>query len=85
MKAFLQLVKKAAVDAVEARKPCDIVFGTVKSINPLKIAIENSLEIPEVLITCIGNRNAVEVEPGNAVVLIRKSGGQLYVMLGVIE
>lgn len=42
---FLNAVKKAAVEAVEAGKPTDFCFGTVTSISPLKVLIEQRLTL----------------------------------------
>lgn len=42
---FLNLIKKASTDAVEAGKPINVVFGTVISIAPLKINIEQKLTL----------------------------------------
>lgn len=36
----VELVKKAAVEAVEAGKPVHILFGTVISASPLKIQVD---------------------------------------------
>ena len=40
---FLKMVKKAAVDAVNASKPANMVFGKVVSTSPLKIKIDQKL------------------------------------------
>lgn len=40
---FLKLVKKTALDAVNASKPANMVFGKVISIAPLKIKIDQKL------------------------------------------
>lgn len=40
---FLKMVKKAAVDAVNASKPANMVFGKVISTAPLKIKIDQKL------------------------------------------
>lgn len=36
----VEVVKKAAVEAVEAQKPVNILFGTVISASPLKIQVD---------------------------------------------
>lgn len=43
MPKFLETVKMAAVDAVEAGKPVNVVFGTVVSASPLKIQVDQKL------------------------------------------
>lgn len=40
MANVVELVKKAAVEAVEAQKPVNILFGTVISASPLKIQVD---------------------------------------------
>ena len=40
---LLKMVKKAALDAVNASKPADVVFGKVVGIDPLKIKIDQKL------------------------------------------
>lgn len=43
MNDFLKLMKKTAVDAVNASKPADMVFGKVISASPLKIKVDQKL------------------------------------------
>jgi hypothetical protein len=40
---FIKLMKKTAVEAVNASKPADMVFGKVISIDPLKIKLDQKL------------------------------------------
>lgn len=40
---LLKLIKQAALDAVNASKPCNVVYGRVDSINPLRIQINQKL------------------------------------------
>ena len=44
---FLEIIKRAAVDAEEQTQPCDLLFGTVTSESPLKIRVEQKLELGE--------------------------------------
>jgi len=44
---LIELIKKAALDAVEASKPCVVMFGKVTSITPLKINVEQKLTLTE--------------------------------------
>ncbi len=82
MKRFLQLVKKAAVDAVEARKPCDVMFAKVESVAPFLLKLENTIILPDELLIFVGDIKQ-KLIVGNRVILLRKSGGQQYVVLGV--
>jgi len=40
---FLNVIKKAAMDAVNASKPSDFCFGKVTSVSPLRISIEQKM------------------------------------------
>lgn len=40
---LLEIVKKAAIDAVKASQPCDVLFGRVTSAEPLQININQKL------------------------------------------
>ena len=42
---FYNAIKTAAMNAVEASKPCDFLFGKVTSVSPLKITIEQKLTL----------------------------------------
>lgn len=42
---LLQVIKQAAMEAVEASEPSDFIFGTVKSASPLAITIDQKLEL----------------------------------------
>lgn len=44
---LVELIKKAAVDAVEAASPVNVMYGTVMSVNPLKISLEQKLILDE--------------------------------------
>lgn len=41
----VELIKRAAVDAVEAAKPVNVLFGTILSASPLKISVEQKLTL----------------------------------------
>lgn len=47
MQNLSQVIKKMALDAVEANKPMELVLGTVISINPIKISLSQLLIIGE--------------------------------------
>ncbi len=44
---LVEMLKKAAIKAVEARKPVEICFGEVKSISPLEILVEQKIPLGE--------------------------------------
>ena len=44
---LVDIMKRAAIDAVDTSKPCDLRYGTVISEKPLKVSITNQFIIPE--------------------------------------
>ena len=47
MPNLIEIIKQAAIEAVAASNPCAIMFGTVTSISPLKINVEQKLTLTE--------------------------------------
>lgn len=45
--ALVEEIKRLAVSAVDAGKPCGVFFGTVKSAKPLEITVEQKLTLGE--------------------------------------
>lgn len=48
---IINIMKRAAIDAVENGKPCDVRYGTVASVKPLKIQVTPNFILPESLLT----------------------------------
>ena len=44
---FVKSIKKVSMEAVKASKPTDVVYGTVQSVSPLKIFIDQKLILTE--------------------------------------
>lgn len=55
LRDFLQIIKKAAVEAVEASSPAKVMYGTVVASSPLAVRIEQRLTIPEAFLTLTKN------------------------------
>lgn len=47
MSSITEIIKRAAIDAVESKVPSDIVFGEVIKIKPIEIRIDSSLILKE--------------------------------------
>lgn len=77
---LVRLIKKAAVDAVEAGKPAAVCFGRVTGTAPLKITVDERLSLGEgqlilteavkdryedVYFSCFTDRGESEAEEGN--------------------
>ncbi|MDF2592914.1 MAG: hypothetical protein K0S75_2380 [Clostridia bacterium] len=45
MSSIIELIKKAAIDAVKASNPTSILYGTVVGTHPLKVSIEQRLTL----------------------------------------
>ncbi len=81
-KDLLKAIKKAAVEAVEASQPTDFCFGEVLSTSPLKIKIEQKLTLGKAqLIMTERTSRFSPLETGDGVVLLKKKGGQKYLIL----
>ncbi|WP_184313359.1 DUF2577 domain-containing protein [Anaerosolibacter carboniphilus] len=44
---MIEIIKQAAIDAVKQSSPVNVVFGTVKSVSPLRIVIDQKLPLGE--------------------------------------
>lgn len=94
---LIDIVKRAAIDAIENAQMCDLRYGTVVDVSPLKVQITNQFTIPqsllivpehltdhEVTVTLDWERTMVvhnALKIGDKVALLRKQGGQSYFIL----
>lgn len=78
-KNLIQLIKQAAVEAVEASKPAVVLFGTVQSTSPLSIYLEQKRTITKGFLVVADK--AKSLSTGDRVVMIRMQGGQKYIIL----
>lgn len=78
-KNLVQLIKQAAVEAVEASKPAVVLFGTVSSISPLTIYLEQKRTLTKSFL--IISDKAKNLAAGDGVIMIRMQGGQKYIVL----
>lgn len=77
---LLALIKKAAVEAVAAAAPMEIVFGAVQSVSPLKIKIDDRLIIDgDFLIKT--EASVDKLAKGDKAVLLRMQGGQQFLFI----
>lgn len=44
---LVKTIKKSAIDAMESTKPVNVYFGTVESVSPLKINVEQKMVLGE--------------------------------------
>ncbi|MCL2754401.1 MAG: DUF2577 domain-containing protein [Oscillospiraceae bacterium] len=90
------LMKILAVDAVDADKPVAVMFGTVASLNPLTVEVEQKFRlsgeqlcflrtvVPVQNYLGIWNDFSSVLRIGDTAVLLREQGGQRFIILGVV-
>lgn len=79
---FIRIVKKAALDAVNASQPTDFCVGKVASLKPLKISVDQKLTLKKTqLIATETVMTTSPLEVGDMVVLLQKQGGQKYLIM----
>ena len=91
---LLQVIKQAAVDVMENSQLCDLRLGTVSSVSPLKVRINNQLVIPQSLLIVpqhltkyqimlndesVTINNSLKI--GDKVALLKSQGGKSYFIL----
>ena len=59
---LIQLIKQAAMDAIENSKPADLRLGTVATEKPLSVRITNQFVIPEKLLIVPQHLTEYELE-----------------------
>ena len=82
---IIALIKQTALDAVDARKPTELRYGTIISVSPLKVQITNSFTLPSALL--VVPKRLKKDDPlavGEKVALLRESGGQSYYIIDKI-
>ncbi|AZK48787.1 DUF2577 domain-containing protein [Paenibacillus lentus] len=62
MNDIAKLIKRAALEAMLESKPTSIVFGTVTSVEPLKITVEQKLTLSIAQLILTNNVRDYEVE-----------------------
>ncbi len=78
---FVALLKKAAVDAVDAQKPTTVCFGVVSGTSPLQINVEQKMTLGTLQLILTERVTENGLEEGDQVILIRMQGGQKYIVL----
>jgi murein DD-endopeptidase MepM/ murein hydrolase activator NlpD len=74
---IIDLIKKVALNAFEASKPVQLLFGKVISTDPVKIQVNEHVTLTKEFLVING-----EIFEGDNVSLLRCQGGHQYVVLG---
>lgn len=62
MSNLLQVIKKVAMEAVEASEPSDFIYGTVKSASPLIVTIDQKIDLTSGFLLLTSNVRDYEVK-----------------------
>ena len=81
MRQMIGVVKQAALAAVEAEKPVNVVFGKVAQLNPTKIKLQ-ATGTPLGTEFFFALSDLPNLYVGDILVLLREQGGQRFVILG---
>ena len=78
---LLKVIKKAAIDAVEAENPANICYGQVTSTSPLKILVDQKMTLTKMQLLVPEYLTDFEID------LKLKSGGtkQTYIAYGALK
>ena len=71
----VEVVKRAAVEAVEAQKPVHLLFGQVISASPLKIQVDQKSIYTEKMLVLTRNVTDFEVDMTVSHVTLNRAGG----------
>lgn len=79
--SLTQLIKKCAIEAFNASKPCDYRTGTIIKTDPLTVQISQNVVIPKDFLLLTRRIANTGLEVNDKVLMIRKAGGQQYVII----
>ncbi|WP_249281099.1 DUF2577 family protein [Paenibacillus sp. 7516] len=78
---MLDVIKKAAVAAVDAKAPVQVMYGTVTRTEPLEITVEQRLTLAEPFLMMPESAARKNWTVGDHVLLLRVQGGDSFVVL----
>lgn len=81
---LVETLKKAAIEAVEAKKPVSIYFGEVVSDNPLKINVEQKMVLSDKQLILTGTILEKGLVVDENVILVRMQGGQKFIVMDTL-
>ena len=76
----MQLIKKAALEAVAATKPCRIVYGRVASVSPFSVRIDQKHTLSGNILVLPPRLKEI-LREGDAVAMLMQNGGQSYFIM----
>lgn len=79
---FVKFIKRIALEAVEAAKPVQICFGTVKSVKPLKIYVDQKMMLNEKQLIVLQNITGGTAATGSITAYAESFVGKIPYFLG---
>lgn len=78
---MIESIKRIALETIEASQPVQIIFGTVNSVSPLIILVDNRIELTSEFFVMTETIQQKGLLVGNNLVLIRYQGGQQFLII----
>lgn len=85
---LLKLMKKAAVEAVEASMPVKVCIGKVIATAPLEVSVDQKIHLKKAQLILTETVTKEPLQNDDGVILLRQQGGQKYIIIdriGVLE
>lgn len=81
MPKMIDTIKRCALEAVENSDPVRLLFGSVVSVNPISVKIDQKYTLPKEFILLTKTVFESGLESGDRVILIQVQGGQTYIII----
>lgn len=81
MSDLVSLIKKAAIEVVANSKPTEIQYGTVESISPIQIRLDQKRLLGPTFLILTESFREKSLNKGDTILLLRVQGGQKFVPL----
>ncbi|MCY9511710.1 DUF2577 domain-containing protein [Paenibacillus larvae] len=79
---MLNIIKQAALGAVDTSNPVSILFGEVMKTSPLEVNVDQRFTLTEDFLIVLDQ--VKELSAGDRIALLRVQGGHSYVILGKV-
>lgn len=81
MPNMFNAMKQIAENVFEARRPADWCYGKVISLDPFQVQIDQKLPLKKEFLAVRTGVSAPSFKVGDKLILLRKQGGQEYLIL----
>lgn len=81
MPDMFTVMKQIAENVFEARRPADWCYGKVISLDPFQVQIDQKLPLKKEFLAVRTGMSASSFKVGDRLILLRKQGGQEYLIL----